>query len=124
MDTLPPLSKDDLARLKFYVPTERSDTGDAIASLIVRAPDYRNKFFPKYNIDVGYSQALWGIDAVERRVKRPEQVQILSDCRKCLWDAYAAFKHGEEDLGYKLVQRADLLFRSSGRRSKPLTAGT
>jgi hypothetical protein len=106
------LGKTEVEALRFPIPRDYSETHDAIASLISYAPDYKNKFFPKYTIEVGYSRALLGLEAVERLLALPEQQELAARCKAELVGAYSAFKLGDEDQGLRLIQAADQTFVS------------
>jgi hypothetical protein len=110
------LGKDEIEALCFPLARDYSETHDAIASLIVRAPDYQNKFFPKYNIEVGYSIAILGLEEIRGRLKSPEQQELIKRCKQELLAAYEAFKVGDEDRGLRLVQEADQTFLSLKRK--------
>jgi len=107
-------TRQQLEALKFHVPRNGPETADAIGSLIVRAPDYTNKFFPKYTIEVGYGMAMLGLEAVDREVTTPQQRNLVVRCREELLLAYAAFKRGNDEEGFRLVQKADQTFAALG----------
>ena len=110
------LDEAQLAALGFDVPHTHHQVHEAIAALIVRAPDYRLRSEPEYDIEVGYSIALQGLDRLHHITPSTERAAHLDRCRATLVDAYMAFKGGDGRRGLALARKAEQDFVALGRR--------
>lgn len=110
------LTIEELRVLKYPVPADYSTTNDAIGALIGDAPDFVSPFFPDYNIDIGYSMALHGLESLERGALSSAQRHILESCREQLIGSYEAFLAGDKKRGFELVQAAWGSFKDIKRK--------
>ena len=101
------LDEAQLAELGFPVPHKYPQVHDAIAALVVRAPDYRLHSEPEYDIEVGYSMALQGLGRLHALTASTERAAHIDRCRATLVDAYMAYKRGDVQQGDALVKKAE-----------------
>jgi hypothetical protein len=107
-----------LTELGFEVPHTHHHVHEAIAALIVRAPDYRLRNEPEYDIEVAYSVALQGLDRLHGITPSTERAAHIDRCRATLVDAYMAFKSGDARRGLALARKAEQDFVALGPRAK------
>jgi hypothetical protein len=112
------LDEAQLAELGFPVPHNHAQVHDAIAALVVRAPDYRSRSEPEYDIEVGYSMALQGLGRLHAMTPSTERAAHIDRCRATLVDAYMAYKRNDERQGDALVKKAEQDFAALGHRSQ------
>ena len=110
------LDEAQLHALGFEVPHTHHQVHEAIAALIVRAPDYRLRNEPEYDIEVAYSVALQGLDRLHGVTPSTERAAHIDRCRATLIDAYMAFKANDARRGMALARKAEQDFVALGPR--------
>jgi hypothetical protein len=108
-----PMSREALEQLKYPIPDDRGSTRDAIAGLIADAPDFVSPFFPDYNIEIGFSMALLGLDGLRSQARSDERRATLEECIGWLGESYAAFKSGDARRGMELLQSSYRVVKAS-----------
>ena len=87
------LDEAQLAELGFETPHTHHQVHEAIAALIVRAPDYRLRSAPEYDIEVGYSIALQGLDRLHGITPSVERAAHIADPLPRLQDVLHILAH-------------------------------